>query len=196
MLPSDPYGGDIADFNTAGVTVTYTTLPRPGDRLERLFGSVANNGGISFYLVLEDMAGNTWGSMYDVQDFNTFAYTVNQDLVAPTISSVVANGATGFPDVTAVGTTLTVDQGYQVATIDITMSEPVAVALGTQVTITPAGGVYGTVTAVNGAVITITPATGNELAAVLGTFTFSTCWRGGRSLRQPLGERPGEPGGG
>jgi len=53
------------------------------------------------------------------------------------------------------------------------MSEPVTVALGTEVTINPQGVVYGTVTAVNGAVITITPATGNELAAVLGTFTFS-----------------------
>ena len=172
---SDPYGGDIADFTAAGVVVTYDDATQTWviDFGATVSAAIANNGGISFYLVLEDMAGNTWGSMYGTTPENTFAYTVSQDLVAPTISSIVANGATGFPSVTAVGSTLTVDQGYQVATIDITMSEPVAVAPGTQVTITPAGGVYGTVTAVNGAVITITPAAGNELAAVLGTFTFS-----------------------
>jgi len=91
----------------------------------------------------------------------------------PAIESIVAIGATGFDDVTAVGTTLTVDQGYKVDTIEITMSEDVSVALGTVVTIDPPGGNYGTVTAVDGAVITVTPDTGNETASKVGTFEFS-----------------------
>ena len=88
----------------------------------------------------------------------------------PTIESIVATGATGYDEVTAVGTTLTVDQGYTVDHITVTLSEAVTITDGTVVTM---GGVpYGTITA-NGAVLTIVLYAGNEVASVYGTFEFS-----------------------
>ncbi len=171
---SDPYGGEGAAFAAAGVSVTYDAATQTWviDFGPTVSGLIASNGGITFYLVLKDMEGNTWGSMSPTTPANTFKYFVNQDLDRPTISGIVARGGVGYPDVTAVGTTLTVDEGYKVATIEITMSEPVTVALGTVVSMDGIGP-YGTVTAVNGAVITVTPNAGSETAAIVGSFTFS-----------------------
>ena len=93
-----------------------------------------------------------------------------QDTTPPTIESIVATGSTGYDEVTAVGTTLTVDQGYTVDHITVTLSEAVTITDGTVVTM---GGVpYGTISA-NGAVLTIVPYAGNEVASVYGTFEFS-----------------------
>ena len=33
---------------------------------------------VKFYIVIKDTAGNQWGSMYEVTDENTFAYTVTR----------------------------------------------------------------------------------------------------------------------
>ncbi|MEL7626572.1 MAG: Ig-like domain-containing protein [Anaerolineaceae bacterium] len=157
ITPGGVYGTVTA---VSGAVITIT--PNAGNETAALVGD------FSFSVPagsVNDQAGNAW--------VNTPITLHVLDVTAPTISSIVANGATGFPNVTAVANTLTVDQGYKVATIGITMSEPVAVVLGTEVTVNPQNAVYGTVTAVNGAVITITPAAGNELAAALGTFTFT-----------------------
>ena len=91
------------------------------------------------------------------------------DLIAPTIETGVAIGASGFDNVTAVDLTFTVPQGYTVDHIEFTMSEPVTVVAGTEVTL--AGVPYGTITA-NGALITVTPYPGNTVANLTGTFIF------------------------
>ncbi len=79
----------------------------------------------------------------------TFIIIIQDTTPPPTIESIVATGATGYDEVTAVGTTLTVDQGYTVDHITVTLSEAVTITDGTVVTM---GGVpYGTITA-NGAV--------------------------------------------
>ena len=90
--------------------------------------------------------------------------------VPPTVVSGIAIGATGFDDVTAVDLTFTVDQGYTVDHIEITMSEDVNVAPDTEVSFE--GLPYGTITA-DGEILTLTPYPGNEVAAMLGEFTFS-----------------------
>ena len=170
---SDPYGGDEADFAEAGVTVTYDEDSQTWviDFGADVSAAIANNGGITFYLVLEDMAGNTWGSMSPTTGANTFKYTVSQDLVTPTIEDMVANGAGTYTDVSAVGTTFTVDQGYTVESISITMSEPVSLLAGTEVTL--AGVPYGLVTvSTDGLTLTVTPYAGNEVASSVGSFTF------------------------
>jgi VCBS repeat-containing protein len=93
------------------------------------------------------------------------------DITAPEISSGLAKSlASG--DVIWEDGKFTVDQGYMVDTIEITMNEPVQVALGTVVTM-EGYGPYGTVTALSDALVTITPYAGNETAALVGTFSFS-----------------------
>jgi VCBS repeat-containing protein len=90
--------------------------------------------------------------------------------VLPTVVSGIAIGATGFDDVTAVDLTFTVDQGYTVDHIEFTMSEDVIVAADTVVSIGEVP--YGTITS-DGDILTVTPYPGNEVAAMLGEFTFS-----------------------
>ncbi|MEA4931871.1 MAG: Ig-like domain-containing protein, partial [Anaerolineaceae bacterium] len=99
-----------------------------------------------------------------------FRFVIN-DTIAPTIAGMVANGAGTYGDVAAVGTTFTVDQGYTVASITLTMSEPVTVTAGTEVTL--AGVPYGLVTvSADGLTLTVTPYAGNEVASLIGTFNF------------------------
>lgn len=79
---ADPYGGDGTQFEAAGVEVTYDPLTQTwvltfengGFALDTIIA----NQGITFYAVIYDMAGNTWGSMYTVTPDNTFAYTLYQ----------------------------------------------------------------------------------------------------------------------
>ena len=93
------------------------------------------------------------------------------DAVAPTIESGVAKSASDG-DVLLVDGAFTVDQGYVVDAIEITMDEPVLVDLGTIVTMASFGP-YGTITANVDGVITITPYPGYETAALIGSFTFT-----------------------
>lgn len=93
------------------------------------------------------------------------------DTTAPEILNGVAKSSTDG-DVTLVDGKFTVDQGFEVDTIEITMVEPVLVDIDTVVTMVGYGE-YGTVTAHDGALITITPAAGNETAALIGIFTFT-----------------------
>ncbi|MDI9589031.1 MAG: Ig-like domain-containing protein, partial [Acidobacteriota bacterium] len=75
-----------------------------------------------------------------------------------------------YDDVTADSTlTFTVPQGYTVEKIEFTMTEPVTVVAGTEVTL--AGVPYGTITA-SGNLITVTPYPGNTVANLIGTFVF------------------------
>jgi len=76
----DPYGGQYAQFFAAGVTVTYVASEQKwtidfGQSITDLFIA---NGGITFYVVLKDYAGNSWGSMSPPTDDNTFVYTITQ----------------------------------------------------------------------------------------------------------------------
>lgn len=79
---ADPYGGEVDGFTAAGLAVTYNattqtwtlTFENGGAALDAIIA----NQGITFYAVIHDLAGNKWGSMYDVEEFNTFAYTLYQ----------------------------------------------------------------------------------------------------------------------
>lgn len=170
----NPYGSAeaAAEFAAAGVTVTYDAVEQIWiiDFGPAITAQFIENEGITFYMVLRDVSGHTWGSMDPTTAENTYVYTITLDDVAPTISEMVARGAEGFEDVTAVDLTFTVEQGYTVETIEITMSENVVVADGTVVSL--AGVPYGTLTGV-GNLLTVTPYPGNEVASELGTFVFS-----------------------
>jgi hypothetical protein len=80
----DPYGGQGAAFESYGVEVTYDAAAQKWtiDFGEAVTRQIVANGGITFYLVIKDVAGNQWGSMYDVTDENTFVYHISQ-LPAP-----------------------------------------------------------------------------------------------------------------
>ena len=79
---ADPYGGEVAGFTAAGLAVTYNattqtwtlTFENGGAALDAIIA----NQGITFYAVIHDLAGNKWGSMYNVTPDNTFAYTLYQ----------------------------------------------------------------------------------------------------------------------
>jgi VCBS repeat-containing protein len=114
--------------------------------------------------VVADAAGN--------ETTVTLILIVTGDRVEPTITSITAFGAEGFDDVVAVGTTLTVDQGYTVDYTQIVVNEPVTVTAGTVVNL--AGQPYGTITVdATGLILTITPYPGNEIANLVGSFVFS-----------------------
>jgi len=106
----------------------------------------------------------------ELEDCETITITVT-DGESPYVLSGVAYGVAPYGDVTADSTlTFTVPQGYEVSTIDFTMSEPVTI-VGSNIVYF--GEVrYGTMTVLDD-VITVTPDAGNEIAALLGTFTFS-----------------------
>ncbi len=101
----------------------------------------------------------------------TFKLVIN-DTIAPMLGAITAFGADGFDDVLAIGTTITVDQGYTVDHTEVVVNEPVIVADGTVVTL--AGQPYGTITAdETGLILIITPYPGNEIANLAGSFVFS-----------------------
>ena len=76
----NPYGDSASEFAEAGVTVTYDADEQKWtiDFGEEVTDKIVDNGGITFYLVLVDEAGNKWGSMSPPTEENTFAYTVTQ----------------------------------------------------------------------------------------------------------------------
>jgi hypothetical protein len=85
---SDPYGGQGEAFAEAGVTVTYNAAEQKWiiDFGKAVTTKIVEKGGITFYLVLVDDAGNKWGSMDPTTPENTFAYNVTQD-EAPEVST-------------------------------------------------------------------------------------------------------------
>ena len=105
-----------------------------------------------------------------LEDCETITITVT-DGEAPYVLSGVAYGVAPYENVTADQTlTFTVPQGYVVSTIQFTMNEPVTI-VGSNIVYM--GTVpYGTM-AVSGDLVTVTPYAGNEIAAMLGTFTFN-----------------------
>ena len=76
----DPYGGQGSAFAAAGVTVDYDAAEQKWtiDFGKAVTDKIVAKGGITFYLVIKDEAGNQWGSMYDVTDENTFVYHISQ----------------------------------------------------------------------------------------------------------------------
>lgn len=87
---TDPYGGDGALFDAAGVSVTYdATLQKwTIDFGATITDTFVTNGGITFYLVLKDAEGNQWGTMYGTTPENTFVYTLERDDQAPVLEEV------------------------------------------------------------------------------------------------------------
>jgi adenosine/AMP kinase len=79
----DPYGGQGEAFAAKGVTVTYDADEQKWtiDFGENVTNQIVDNGGITFYLVIKDQAGNQWGSMDPTTPENTFKYNVTQDVV-------------------------------------------------------------------------------------------------------------------
>ncbi len=73
---SDPYGGEGDLFAAAGVTVTYDAAEEKWtiDFGETITNLILDNGGITFYVVIKDDAGNVWGSMDPTTSENTFIY--------------------------------------------------------------------------------------------------------------------------
>ncbi|HPR39464.1 MAG TPA: hypothetical protein PKY19_04690 [Oscillospiraceae bacterium] len=62
---TNPYGTaeDKTTFEAQGVYVTYADGVWTIDFGETVTGLIAANGGITFYLVVKDTAGNAWGSI-------------------------------------------------------------------------------------------------------------------------------------
>ncbi len=163
FLYTDLVGGTPAAFdaNYGGAVELYEiTVTGPGNNpldfdTTVFVESVISKDGFATETVLDDI---TLGVHID-------------DAVAPTIESGMAKSAS-HGDVALVDGTFTVDQGFVVDGIEITMDEPVLVDLGTIVAM-EGYGPYGTITANVDGVITITPYAGNEIAALIGTFTFT-----------------------
>ncbi len=88
---TDPYGGDGALFAAAGVTVTYDDVEQVWtiDFGPTITDAFIANDGITFYMVLKDLAGNTWGSMSPTTDANTYVYTITLDDAAPVMEAVL-----------------------------------------------------------------------------------------------------------
>jgi len=154
-LASVPYG--LVAVSPDGLTVTVT--PYTGNEVAGLVGT------FNFIVpagAVKDLDGNAW--------VNAPVILVVTDSVAPVVNKIEALSATDG-NFTAVGTTLTVVEGYTVDTLEITLSEPVVVAAGTIVTM-DGHGPYGTIEVVGNQLI-VTPYPGNETAAEVGKFTFS-----------------------
>jgi hypothetical protein len=90
----DPYGGEGEAFEAFGVEVSYDAGEQKWtiDFGPTVTETILGKGGITFYLVIKDKAGNQWGSMYDVTDENTFVYEVTRlpepDTAAPVFKGV------------------------------------------------------------------------------------------------------------
>lgn len=78
----NPYGSEEArgQFEEQSVVVTYDEDEQKWtiDFGATITEAFVSKGGITFYLVIEDLAGNTFGTMYGTQPENTFAYTVTR----------------------------------------------------------------------------------------------------------------------
>gem|GEM_PF-2543235 len=79
----NPYGteDDRQQFEAFGVTVTYDAVQQAWtfDFGADLTDGIIGYGGITFYVVLKDTAGNQWGTMYGTTPENTFAYTISRE---------------------------------------------------------------------------------------------------------------------
>jgi len=87
---TDPYGGEGDTFAAAGVSVLYSATEQKWtiDFGTDITNAFIANSGITFYIVLKDQAGNTWGSMSPTTEENTFPYTFTRDMTLPTLESV------------------------------------------------------------------------------------------------------------
>jgi len=91
------YGSPEAEaaFASFGVSVTYDETAQ---QWTIDFGADITNNyfipeGVTFYLVLKDAEGNTWGPMSPTTSENTFVYTVIRDDVAPVMEAVTPRKA-------------------------------------------------------------------------------------------------------
>ena len=79
---SNVYGDSesATQFVNAGVQASYDETKQKWtiDFGTYVTNAIVTNGGITIYIVVEDLAGNQFGSMYTVTADNTFAYTVTR----------------------------------------------------------------------------------------------------------------------
>lgn len=79
---SNVYGDSesATQFEDAGVQASYDETEQKWtiDFETGVTNDIVANGGITIYIVVEDLAGNQFGSMYTVTADNTFAYTVTR----------------------------------------------------------------------------------------------------------------------
>ncbi len=91
----NPYGTneDKAAFESYGVDVTYDGAEQKWtiDFGPAVTNTFVEKGGITFYIVIKDTAGNEFGTMYGTTPENTFAYIVTQ--AAPVASTYKFNYA-------------------------------------------------------------------------------------------------------
>ena len=158
----------------AGYNTAYTTFTI-NDSEPYTWDEVNDGDNYVWIYPLVTEAGQSWNIVVTWQPGVTQTFTVEvlegSTLdVPPYVISATAFGVDGFEDVPAEDLIFTVDQGYTVDYIEITMNEDVTVAEGTIVSFE--GEPYGTITA-DGEILTVTPYPGNEVAAMLGEFTFS-----------------------
>jgi len=89
----NPYGDDASrdQFIAQGVLVTYDPVAQEWtiDFGKAISDAFVANGGITFYLVLIDDAGNELGSMSPTTADNTFVYTLSRAAVAAPVDEVV-----------------------------------------------------------------------------------------------------------
>lgn len=86
---TDPYDGDAAAYNAAGVSVVYNQTSGQWviDFGPTVTQAIIDNGGVTFYLVLRDGAGDIlWGSMSPTTPQNTFAFTVTRAAAADPVT--------------------------------------------------------------------------------------------------------------
>ncbi len=159
----------------AGLDTTNTTFTFAGNTYN--WEDVADGDNFVWIYPKVTEVPQSWDIVVTWETGNVQTFTVNVltgstlDVGAPVVGSGVAKSASDG-DVNLVDGKFTVNQGYVVDTIDITMDEPVLVDLGTIITMV-GHGPYGTVTAHSGVLITITPYAGNETASVIGSFSFT-----------------------
>ncbi len=149
---TDPYGGDGALFADAGVTVDYDAADQKWtiDFGAGVTDAFVANGGITFYLVLHDTAGNTWGTMYGTTPDNTFAYTLQEAAAGDTIElsgSLAGNYSINTPGLTILlkdGTVVT--GGSPCFTVNASNTLVTSESIGGAVCL-PSGGADGIVVA-------------------------------------------------
>lgn len=89
---NNPYGGQFAAFDALGVTVEFNETTQTWTiNFGELTQDLIDNETFIVYVVVEDLAGNEFGTMYGTTPDNTFEYTLERDVDAPVLGNVTPN---------------------------------------------------------------------------------------------------------